>query len=44
VQAEQYDFAVPLDRWDRPAVRAFRALLKRPDVRQGLAALGMQFG
>jgi len=28
IQAEHYDFAVPGDRWDRPAVRALRRLLE----------------
>lgn len=40
VQDEQYDFAVPADRWERPAVVAFRRLLERPDVRQALHAQG----
>jgi putative molybdopterin biosynthesis protein len=28
LQAERYDFAVPADRWDRPAVARLRALLE----------------
>jgi putative molybdopterin biosynthesis protein len=39
-QAEQYDFAIPEARWDRPAVRAFRGLLERPAIVATLAALG----
>lgn len=41
LRAEQYDFVVPRARWDRPAVRAFRALLEDPAVRQALAARGL---
>lgn len=40
LRAEQYDFAIPAERWDRPAVAAFRALLDRPEVRARLAELG----
>jgi putative molybdopterin biosynthesis protein len=40
LRTEQYDFAVPADRWDRPAVVAFRNLLGRPDLRRRLAELG----
>ncbi len=40
VQQERYDFAVPPDRWDRPAVAAFRALLQRDDVRGELEKRG----
>jgi putative molybdopterin biosynthesis protein len=40
VQVEQYDFAIPADRWDRPAVRAFRALFERPAIVAALAARG----
>jgi putative molybdopterin biosynthesis protein len=39
-QVEQYDFAIPEDRWDRPAVRAFRTLFDRPEVIAALAELG----
>ena len=42
LQEEQYDFAVPPARWDRPAVVAFRRLLERDDVRRGLEALGFR--
>jgi putative molybdopterin biosynthesis protein len=40
LRAERYDFAVPDGRWERPAVRVFRGLLARPDVRRRLAGLG----
>jgi putative molybdopterin biosynthesis protein len=40
LRAERYDFAIPADRWDRPAVAAFRALLDRAEVRRALADLG----
>jgi putative molybdopterin biosynthesis protein len=40
LQDEQYDFAVPRARWDRPAVRRFRELLAQPEARQALAAMG----
>jgi putative molybdopterin biosynthesis protein len=39
LQEEQYDFAVPRSRWERPAVRAFRELLGEEDTRQALAKL-----
>jgi putative molybdopterin biosynthesis protein len=42
LQAEQYDFAIPPARWDRPAVIAFRRLLESDLVRQGLEARGFQ--
>ena len=42
VQAEQYDFIVPRSRSDRPAVVAFRKLLKEPRIRQALEHLGMR--
>ena len=29
VRAEQYDFAIPADRWDRPAVASFRQICAR---------------
>ncbi len=38
---EEYDFAIPKARLQRPAVQAFLALLKEPEVREGLARLGM---
>jgi putative molybdopterin biosynthesis protein len=40
LQNEQYDFVVPRSRMDRPAVKAFRALLASPGVQQELARLG----
>ncbi len=41
LRAEQYDFAVPAERWDRPAVRALRALLEPASpARRQLAELG----
>jgi putative molybdopterin biosynthesis protein len=40
LQEERYDFVVPASRWDRPAVRAFRALLEQPAVRDALIAKG----
>jgi putative molybdopterin biosynthesis protein len=42
LQEEQYDFIVPRTRWERPAVRAFRDLLNRPEVRQTLAGKGFR--
>jgi putative molybdopterin biosynthesis protein len=39
-QDEHYDFVIPRDRWDRPAVRAFRALLEQAEVRQALTERG----
>jgi len=38
---EHYDFAVPADRWDRPAVQALVRVVSRPGpVRDALRALG----
>jgi putative molybdopterin biosynthesis protein len=42
VQEEHYDFAVPTARMERPAVRAFRALLDDSSVREELRALGFR--
>jgi putative molybdopterin biosynthesis protein len=42
VQHERYDFVTPKARASRPAVQAFVALLAEPEVRRGLASLGMQ--
>jgi putative molybdopterin biosynthesis protein len=42
VQEEQYDFVVPKSRFERPAVRAFCALLNDPQVRRELGSLGFQ--
>jgi putative molybdopterin biosynthesis protein len=44
MQAERYDFAVPRARWDRPAVQAFRELLRQPSTREALTALGFEPG
>jgi putative molybdopterin biosynthesis protein len=41
IRAEEYDFAIPADRWDRPAVAAFRQLCTEPETRQKLTAIGM---
>ena len=40
LQPEHYDFAVPLSRWDRPAVQALRRLLDDADFRAKLEARG----
>jgi putative molybdopterin biosynthesis protein len=41
LRAEHYDFAIPVDRWERPAVRALRELLAPgSDLRRRLAELG----
>jgi putative molybdopterin biosynthesis protein len=42
VQEEQYDFIVPTARLERPAVRAFCALLDNAQVRTELSALGFR--
>jgi putative molybdopterin biosynthesis protein len=42
IQHEQYDFVTPVLRAQREGVRAFRALLERPDTKAALAALGME--
>jgi putative molybdopterin biosynthesis protein len=43
LQAEYYDFAIPADRWDRPAIRALRELLADgTSVRAELAELGFE--
>ncbi len=42
VQEEHYDFIVPKTSLDRPAVRAFRALLDDVEVREELIALGFR--
>jgi molybdate-binding protein len=41
---ERYDFAIPGDRWDRPAVAAFRILLDEPETRRRLAEIGFLAG
>ncbi|MDH3262291.1 MAG: molybdopterin biosynthesis protein [Acidimicrobiia bacterium] len=40
LQDEQFDFAVPASRWDRPAVAALRELLADPTVVARLGELG----
>ena len=41
LRAEHYDFAVPVDRWERPAVQALvRVLTQKGPVRDALRALG----
>jgi putative molybdopterin biosynthesis protein len=40
LQEEHYDFVVPKKRMDRPAVRAFRALLEDEQVRAHLGEMG----
>jgi putative molybdopterin biosynthesis protein len=42
VQAEQYDFIVPMSRRDRPGVIAFVKLLERSSTRDALVRLGMK--
>jgi putative molybdopterin biosynthesis protein len=42
LQDEEYDFVVPRTRWDRPAVKAFRALLQQEETRQALAEQGFR--
>jgi putative molybdopterin biosynthesis protein len=42
LQDEQYDFVIPKDRWERPAVRAFRELLGQDDTRKALAGFGFR--
>jgi molybdopterin molybdotransferase/putative molybdopterin biosynthesis protein len=42
VQAEQYDFAVPRSRAQRPGVVAFKTLLAQASTREALARLGMK--
>jgi putative molybdopterin biosynthesis protein len=42
VQDEQYDFVTPRSRQNRPAVAAFRKLIADPEVRTGLARIGMK--
>jgi putative molybdopterin biosynthesis protein len=41
VQHEQYDFATPTSRAERPGVQAFRACLSHPRTRAALIDLGM---
>jgi putative molybdopterin biosynthesis protein len=42
VQAEQYDFVVPISRATRPGVVAMKKLLEQPSTREALARLGMK--
>jgi len=42
VQAEQYDFVVPLSRANRPGVVALKKLLEQASTREALARLGMK--
>jgi putative molybdopterin biosynthesis protein len=42
VQHEQYDFASPIARIDRPAVKVFADILAAPGTRDALARLGMR--
>lgn len=40
LRAEQYDFVIPVDRADRPAVRAFLEILAEPETRAALRQRG----
>ena len=40
LEDEQYDFVIPVDRLERPAVVAFRRLLEQPEVRAELTRMG----
>ncbi len=42
VQHEQYDFVVPLKRFTRPGVVAFKTLLEKAGTREALIRLGMK--
>lgn len=42
VREEHYDFAVPKDHLERPAVKAFRSLLHEPDIRRRLTDMGFR--
>jgi putative molybdopterin biosynthesis protein len=42
VQAEQYDFIVPLARANRPGVVALKTLLQQPSTHEALSRLGMK--
>lgn len=42
LRQEQFDFVVPQQRWDRPAVLAFRHLLAEPAVREELQRMGFE--
>jgi putative molybdopterin biosynthesis protein len=43
VTEEHYDFVVPVDRLERPAVKALRELLSEPNTREQLAHRGCRF-
>jgi len=42
LEEEHYDFVIPRDRWDRPAVVAFRQLLAAPEVQTHLVEMGFR--
>jgi putative molybdopterin biosynthesis protein len=42
LQEEHYDFVVPKQRRERPAVRAFQALLHDTEMRRHLVQLGFR--
>jgi putative molybdopterin biosynthesis protein len=44
IREERFDFAIPGDRWDRPAVTAFRQLLVEPETLRRLVQLGFRAG
>jgi len=44
LQEEHYDFVVPKDHLDRPAVSRFCELLENPEVRADLSAMDFQLG
>lgn len=43
LQEEHYDFVIPKNRLERPAVRAFLDTLQQPEVRAELSRLGFRF-
>lgn len=43
MRQEQFDFVVPRRRWDRPALQAFRNLLREPAIRAELSRRGFHF-
>jgi putative molybdopterin biosynthesis protein len=42
LQEEHYDFVVPRERMQRPAVRRLLELLTEPEIREGLSGLGFR--
>jgi len=42
LENEQYDFVVPVSRWDRPGVAAFCQLLEEPAIRRQLESMGFK--